>query len=234
MTQRLQSNEIIRFYRSLSLTFLLKNRSVKTRKRSSRNRPLLWFRMGYGPGATVPRGVRSRGYSSRGTSQGQQTPLNRFTGTRENITFPQLPLLVVITEIMRFIQWWIQDFPDRVANPWVFSKNLLLGEIYAENWVKRKEIGPRGGHVSSAPTPCIRRCARAHTHTHTHTHTSHSHLHAHEKHTSSPSWKRNPFALQDIWRTKTDSHDPRHRIFETSLRQKGCKFHGQTGKYYTG
>ena len=126
MTQRLQSNEIIRFYRSLSLTFLLKNRSVKTRKRSSRNRPLLWFRMGYGPGATVPRGVRSRGYSSRGTSQGQQTPLNRFTGTRENITFPQLRLLVVITEIMRFIKWWIQDFPDRGCQPLGFWQKPII------------------------------------------------------------------------------------------------------------
>ena len=68
-----------------------------------------------------------------------------------------------------------------------------------------KEIGPAA----------LGTCLDPPTHTHTLTHTQH-----------------NLFTLQDIWRTQTDSHRPRHRVFETSLRQKRCKFHGQTGKFH--
>ena len=38
-------------------------------------------------------------------------------------------------------QWQIQDFPEGVANPWVWSENLLFGKIFAENRMKIKEIG---------------------------------------------------------------------------------------------
>ena len=39
----------------------------------------------------------------------------------------------------------IQDFPGRGANPWEANENLLFGKIVAENCMKMKEIGRRGG-----------------------------------------------------------------------------------------
>ena len=46
---------------------------------------------------------------------------------------------------------WIQDFPDGGANPCAWSKNQILGKIFAQNCMKMKEIGPRGGVPSAAP-----------------------------------------------------------------------------------
>ena len=51
------------------------------------------------------------------------------------------------------IQWRIQDFPvgGGSANAQVGGANLLFGQIFPENCMKMKEIGPRGGRVSLAP-----------------------------------------------------------------------------------
>ena len=44
-------------------------------------------------------------------------------------------------------------FPRRrSANPWIWANNLLFEKSFAENCVKMKEIVPRGGDVSLAPT----------------------------------------------------------------------------------
>ena len=42
--------------------------------------------------------------------------------------------------------------PEGSANPRVGGANLLFGNIYAENSMKMKDIGPRGGRVPSGPT----------------------------------------------------------------------------------
>ena len=42
--------------------------------------------------------------------------------------------------------------PEGSANRRVWGANLLFGNIYAENLMKMKDIGPRGGHVPSCPT----------------------------------------------------------------------------------
>ena len=47
-------------------------------------------------------------------------------------------------------QWQIQDFPEGVANPWVWSENLLFGKIFAENRMKIKEHGRRGAILASS------------------------------------------------------------------------------------
>ena len=56
------------------------------------------------------------------------------------------------TETSQF-QWQIQDFLNWGANPWLWDKKLMFGRIFAENFMKMKEIGSRGGHTSLiAPT----------------------------------------------------------------------------------
>ena len=35
------------------------------------------------------------------------------------------------------MQWWIQDFPDGGANPWVRDENLLFDKIFSEKWIPR-------------------------------------------------------------------------------------------------
>ena len=55
------------------------------------------------------------------------------------------------------VQWRIQDFPEVVANFWVWGKNSIFGKIFAKNCMEMKEIGPRGG-MSLAPSPWIRQC----------------------------------------------------------------------------
>ena len=42
--------------------------------------------------------------------------------------------------------------PEGSANPRVGGANLLFGNIYAENLMKMKDIGARGGRVPSGPT----------------------------------------------------------------------------------
>ena len=50
------------------------------------------------------------------------------------------------------VQWWIQDFPEGGANPQSGCANLLFRKFFAENCMKMKEFGPRGGaHVPGAP-----------------------------------------------------------------------------------
>ena len=44
------------------------------------------------------------------------------------------------------MQWWIQDFVDGGAPTPKAGANLLFGQIFPENCMKIKEIGPEG-HV---------------------------------------------------------------------------------------
>ena len=52
------------------------------------------------------------------------------------------------------MQWRIQDFPDDGGvNPQAGDANLLFGQIFPENCIKIKEIGPRGEpRVPGAPS----------------------------------------------------------------------------------
>ena len=49
-------------------------------------------------------------------------------------------------------QWRIRYFPDGGrGNPWFWSENLLFGKAFAENCMKMKEIGPKGGGTPLDP-----------------------------------------------------------------------------------
>ena len=47
------------------------------------------------------------------------------------------------------MQWRIQDFPDGEGQAREMCANILFDNIFAENCMKMKEIGPRGGSVSN-------------------------------------------------------------------------------------
>ena len=53
--------------------------------------------------------------------------------------------------ICQKFQWGVQDFPEGNANLRGRGTKSLLGESFAENCMKIKEIGPRGGHASLTP-----------------------------------------------------------------------------------
>ena len=50
------------------------------------------------------------------------------------------------------ISGWSRISQRGSANLWPWTKNILFGKIFAENWMKMKEIGPRGeARISLAP-----------------------------------------------------------------------------------
>ena len=53
------------------------------------------------------------------------------------------------------VQQWIQEFPDRGANPQAWGKDPLFCRIFAENFIKMKESAPRGSRVPSAPLESV-------------------------------------------------------------------------------
>ena len=60
------------------------------------------------------------------------------------IGFDIFMIALLIVSIIYYVQWQIQDFPDRDANTWVWGENLLFGRIFTENCMKMKQFGPKG------------------------------------------------------------------------------------------
>ena len=50
---------------------------------------------------------------------------------------------------INYCQWWIQGFPEMGANPSGWAKTIIC-KVFAENCMKRKEIGPTGGRGGGA------------------------------------------------------------------------------------
>ena len=60
------------------------------------------------------------------------------------IGFDIFMIALLIVSIIYYVQWQIQDFPDRDANTWVWGENLLFGKIFTENCMQMKQFGPKG------------------------------------------------------------------------------------------
>ena len=63
-------------------------------------------------------------------------------------------IIIIFFLALKGQQWWMQHFPDRGgANLHGGGANLLFGQIFGKNYMKMKEFGSRGGHMSLAPSP---------------------------------------------------------------------------------
>ena len=59
-----------------------------------------------------------------------------------NLAYMNRQANLMNTCVIQLLQWRIQDFSEGGANPQGGDANLLLGQIFPENCMKMKEIGP--------------------------------------------------------------------------------------------